>query len=204
MRDAELLAILNQHVLKAAPGLLGAELVRGELRAKIVEVEAYRGKEDPGSHAHRGLTPRNKVMFGEPGHAYIYFTYGVHWCLNVVAESAGHSAGILIRAAKPLEGQELMFFRRKKATREEDLLSGPGKIAEAFSITGEFYGIDLLDPNSELRLKKGASPKHILKSVRIGLAKGKGEHLDWRFVDGDLIRWVSRSTPSMFTPYFPL
>lgn len=203
MRDPKLLGILNQHVLKAAPGLLGMDLVKGELRARIVEVEAYRGSEDPGSHAHRGLTPRNQVMFGKPGHAYIYFTYGVHWCLNIVAEPEGQTSGILIRAAKPLEGQPVMFSRRLKAHKEEDLLSGPAKITEAFGITGEYYGMDLLDPDSELRLEWGVPASHISKSVRIGLAKGKGDHLDWRFVDGDALSWISRSTLSMFTPYIP-
>ncbi len=201
MRDPKLLAILSQHVLKAAPSLLGMDLVKGELRARIVEVEAYRGSEDPGSHAHRGLTPRNQVMFGEPGHAYVYFTYGVHWCLNVVAEPEGQTSGILIRAAKPLAGQAAMFSRRKKAQKEEDLLSGPAKITEAFGITGENYGMDLLDPGSEIRLEWGEPTIHILRSIRIGLAKGKGDHLDWRFVDGDALNWISRSSSSIFSPY---
>lgn len=185
-----MLQILDADVLKGAKALLGWHLVRGSRRARIVEVEAYRS-DDPGCHAFRGRTPRNEVMFGPPGIAYVYFNYGVHWMLNVTAHSHGDPAAILVRAAEPLEGLEEMFARRPKAKKPEDLLSGPGKLAAAFDITSSDYGVNLLDHGSVLRLEPGAPPKRIKKGLRVGLAKGKGELLEWRFVDGDALRWLS-------------
>jgi DNA-3-methyladenine glycosylase len=187
----QILKALEQDVLHASTVLLGAILVRGNRRARIVEVEAYRSN-DPGSHAFRGPTKRNKLMFGPPGYAYVYFNYGVHWMLNVTAHPSDDAAAILIRAAEPLSGLDEMFSRRPRARKPEELLSGPGKLAAAFDITGEDYGINLLDPHSELRIEAGTRPKKILSGVRIGLAQGKGEELPWRFVDGDALQWISR------------
>lgn len=182
---------LEHDVLDAAPRLLGCVLRLGELSARIVEVEAYRTPDDPGCHAHRGMTPRNATMFGEPGSAYVYFTYGNHWMLNVVAHSHGTAAAVLIRAAEPLTGHAEFRSRRPKAHRDEDLLSGPGKLTAAFGIDRRFDGVDLLGA-SDLRIEQGEAPRRVLVGTRIGLAKGKGDDLPWRFVDGDALRWVSR------------
>jgi DNA-3-methyladenine glycosylase len=183
---------LALDVLAATPDLLGWFLIRGPLRARIVEVEAYRTPDDPGCHAHHGETPRLKAMFGEPGHAYVYFTYGNHWMLNVTAHEPGIAAAALIRAAEPLEGLEIFRERRPKAKRDEDLLSGPGKLAAAFSVDARLYGVDLLSPKSELRLEPGAPPAEIGIGPRVGLSPGCGDRLPWRFADMQRLRWVSR------------
>jgi len=191
MTRAKMLAALKSDVLHASTALLGAVLVRGNRRARIVETEAYRA-DDPGSHAFHGRTPRNDIMFGPPGFAYVYFNYGVHWMLNVTAHPSEDAAAILIRAAQPLEGLDEMFALRPRARKPEDLLSGPGKLAAAFDITGEDYGINLFDPSSSLRIEPGRAPTKILSGVRIGLAEGKGHELPWRFVDGDALQWISK------------
>ncbi|MCO5295860.1 MAG: DNA-3-methyladenine glycosylase [Fimbriimonadaceae bacterium] len=180
---------------EGARALLGAVLVRGDRLARIVETEAYRNADDPGSHAHRRLTPRNAPMFERPGLAYAYFTYGNHWMLNVVAHPKGEGAAVLIRAARPLEGLAAMRPLRPKARRDEDLLSGPGKLAAAFGVTGADNRLDLLDPASPLRLEAGTRSTHVLTGRRIGMAPGKGDLFEWRYVDADALRWVSRPLP---------
>lgn len=174
-----------------APRLLGWDLVFGSLRARLVETEAYR-QDDPGCHAHRGPTPRNRIMFDRPGLAYVYFTYGTHWMLNVVAEPEGVGAAVLVRAAQPLEGVETMFERRAKARSPRDLLSGPGKLSAAFGIDGRHCGVDLFDPASELRLEPGPPARAWVSRTRIGLSPGKGDDLPWRFLHEDALEWVSR------------
>jgi len=114
--------------LAAAPALLGWYVVAGPCRGRIVEAEAYKSIGDPGSHAFRGKTPRNAVMFGQAGLAYVYFTYGNHWMLNVVGGPEGMAGAVLLRAAEPLEGLEIMRERRVKAKGDEGLMSGPGKL----------------------------------------------------------------------------
>ena len=122
----------------------------------------------------------------------MYFTYGNHWMLNVVAHREEVAAAALIRAAEPLEGLETFRQRRPKAARDGDLLSGPGKLAAAFGLTGEHDGIDLWSGQA-LRLESGEATKHVVCGSRIGITAGK-EHL-WRFVDADALRWVSRPLP---------
>jgi DNA-3-methyladenine glycosylase len=190
-KQLALLEALRHDVLSGAEHLLGAVLVRGNRRARIVEVEAYRQEDDPGSHAFRGVTPRNQIMFGKAGIAYVYFNYGCHWMLNVVAGEEGNGSAVLIRAAEPLAGLEEFRALRPKAKNDYDLLSGPGKLAAAFEITKKDYGIDLFDSHSDLRIEAGTAPTKILQGVRIGLAKGKGEEIPWRFVDGHALRFVS-------------
>jgi DNA-3-methyladenine glycosylase len=192
---SELRSILTDDVLQAAESLVGAELLRGGLRAQIVETEAYRGEDDPACHAFRGPTPRNQIMFGEPGIAYVYFNYGVHWMLNVCCHEPGRAAAILIRAAEPLQGLEEMRGRRDR-TRVEELLSGPGKLACAFGITGQDNGLNLLDESSPLRLIPRIAVPRVLSAPRIGIAQGKRHDLPWRFLDAERLKWASRPRPS--------
>jgi DNA-3-methyladenine glycosylase len=179
-----------------APELLGKVLVRREpgkpvLAARIVDVEAYCGADDAGSHAFRGETARNAVMFGPAGHLYVYFTYGMHWCANVVAGEAGTAAAVLVRAAAPIVGVEVMRERRAAARRDRDLCSGPAKLCQAFGITGAFNGADLAGPASgpgELRILDDSTPPPVapLITTRIGLSPGRGDEHPWRFaVPGD-------------------
>jgi DNA-3-methyladenine glycosylase len=153
------------------------------LAARIVEVEAYRGAEDPGSHAYRGVTKRNATMFGPPGHLYVYFTYGMHWCANVVAHERVEGSAVLLRAATPVRGIDLMRSRRVKARRERDLLSGPAKLCQAFGITGACDGTDLTHARGTLRIVDDGAPPPAdpLVTTRIGLSPGRGDDLEWRY-----------------------
>jgi DNA-3-methyladenine glycosylase len=168
------------------------------LRARIVETEAYRTPDDPGCHAHRGRTPRNDVLFGAPGLAYVYFTYGNHWMLNVVAHEEGFAAAVLIRAAIPVEGLDEMRSRRYRTQKEQtdrNLLSGPGKICQAFGIDGTFNRVNLIDPASKLHLEPGTKIRPVIVGTRIGLAPGMGDDLPWRFCDAENLEWVSKPIP---------
>jgi DNA-3-methyladenine glycosylase len=181
---------LTSDPLSAVRSLLGSHVVMGDCRAEIVESEVYLGAEDPGSHAFRGKSPRNAVMFGPAGHAYIYFTYGNHWMLNVVGRPDGEPAAILIRAARPLTGIELMRQRRGGHLSDRDLLSGPGKLCQALGIDAAFNGHDLLSSGA-LRIEVSSPTKDVLIGPRIGLAKGKGDDLPWRFVMASQRAWCS-------------
>jgi len=187
-------------VEQAAPYLLGATLVSPVATVQIVEVEAYAGISDPGSHTYSGVpTARTQTMFGPPGHAYIYFTYGNHWMLNVSAHADGIPGGILIRAAKPLTGIDALFANRPKAKSERDLLSGPGKLCAALGITREFEGCDLLDINSPIHILQSQKNIGYVVGPRIGLAQGKGENTLWRFVDAAEILWASMPKNTLLT-----
>ncbi len=174
-----------------APDLLNKLLVSRrddvELVARIVEVEAYCGSTDPASHAFRGKTPRNTTMFGSPGHLYVYFTYGMHYCVNVVARSPWDDAGaVLIRAAAPVEGLELMRTRRPAARRDRDLLAGPARLASAFALGREDDGLDLVRGLLGLYDDETKPPGRPGRSTRIGLASGKGDRAQLRwFVSND-------------------
>jgi DNA-3-methyladenine glycosylase len=170
-----------------APLLLGKVLVVGRRRARIVEVEAYVGAEDPGSHAYRGPTPRNRVMFGPPGYLYVYFTYGMHWCANVVSSVEGVGQAVLLRAGAPLAGLEEMRAARPAARRDRDLCSGPARLCQALGIGPANDGADLVRPAPGapwIGDDGTAPPDDPMVSTRIGLSKGV-EH-PWRwFVSGD-------------------
>ena len=126
------------------PLLLNKVLVAGSRAGRIVEVEAYKGAVDPASHAYRGETRRTTVMFGPPAYLYVYFTYGMHWCANVVTGPAGEASALLIRALAPLRGLEEMRRLRPAARRDRDLCNGPAKLCQALGITGADNGTDLL------------------------------------------------------------
>ena len=173
-----------------APRLLNTLLVRtvdGERMAgRIVEVEAYAGADDPGSHAHRGPTPRTTTMFGPPGGLYVYFTYGMHWCANVVCRPEGEASAVLLRALAPTEGGDAMWRRRPVARRERDLCSGPAKLCQALGIDGACDGLDLTTGRAGVWLEDDgvAPPDAPLVTTRIGLRAGAD--LPWRWaVPGD-------------------
>ncbi len=157
-----------------AQALLGCRLVRlwhdRRLSGLIVETEAYIGETDQACHARFGRTPRNAVMYGPPGVAYVYFTYGMHWLLNVVSEAEGFPAAVLIRALEPLEGLETMERHRHTAAAR-DLTSGPAKLCQALRIDQAMNGVDLCDPGSRLWIEDGRSvpARSILRGPRVGL-----------------------------------
>ncbi len=155
--------------------LIGVVLRVGGVGGRIVEVEAY-DREDPASHSHRGMTPRNAVMFGPPGRAYVYRSYGLHWCLNFVCREVGHGAGVLIRALEPVDGVEVMR-RRRGAIADRLLCAGPGRLTQALAIDGDFDGRALDAPPFELRPVEG--PVAVVSGPRIGISKAVD--VPWRF-----------------------
>jgi DNA-3-methyladenine glycosylase len=153
---------------------------------RLTEVEAYAGSADPGSHAFRGLRPRNAVMFGPAGHAYVYFTYGMHWCMNVVCGPDGEAAAVLLRAGEVEAGLELVALRRPNA-RPRDFARGPARLTKALGITGDLRGADLLDPRGPVSLSLGPeqAADRVRHGPRVGVA-GAGADLPWRFwLDGE-------------------
>ncbi len=146
-------AFFDRPTLQVTRDLLGMRLVRLEggrrLSGRIIETEAYRGEEDQGCHAFHGRTNRTAIMYGPPGHAYVYFTYGMHWMLNFVAEAEGFPAAILIRAIQPLEGIDVMAARRA-GQPPQHWTDGPAKLCQALDIDGRLNGCDLCAPESEL------------------------------------------------------
>ncbi len=180
-----------RDTLIVARELLGARLVRlldgQRLSGVIVECEAYVGHGDTASHASRGRTPRNEVMFGPPGRAYVYFTYGMHWMLNVVTEEEGFPAAILIRALEPVEGLEVMRRLRqadRRRLRDRDLTSGPARLTQAMAIDKRFNGADLVH-GDELWLERGRKvpDEEVARGPRIGIhyADERDRQAPWRF-----------------------
>ncbi|QEO13261.1 DNA-3-methyladenine glycosylase [Agromyces intestinalis] len=169
-----------------APRLLGAVLAHetadGTVAVRLVEVEAYRGLgEDPGSHAHRGPTPRTRVMFGDGGRLYAYFTYGMHTCLNIVGHAPGRAGAVLLRGAAVVEGIELARTRRGGAS-DRDLARGPARLAVALGVPLSESGADLLAPPYRLRVP--VEPlAHVVATPRTGVSgAGGGAAYPWRFV----------------------
>ena len=181
---------LARPVLDVAPALLGAHLTTvldGEtVTIRLTEVEAYDGARDPGSHAYRGETLRNTVMFGPAGHLYVYRHMGLHHCANVVTGVPGSASAVLLRAGEVLHGHEVARERRQRrgvARTDVDLARGPARLAVALGLDLSLYGIDLLDPDSPARLEPAASAPDHLTGPRVGVA-GPGGHADqfpWRF-----------------------
>ena len=161
-----------------------------ELRmtGRIVETEAYGYSDDPASHACMGPTARNSVMFGEVGRAYVYFTYGSHFCVNVTARSGCDAGGVLIRAIEPSEGIPAM----KRFRPVDDMLSltsGPGKLTQALKITSALNGVNMTDKRSELCIESGSKPVSVIATPRIGITRATDRQ--WRFVD-PTSQYVSR------------
>ena len=186
MGGALTLPDLSRPVLDVAPGLLGAHLSAAGVTVRLTEVEAYAGEADPGSHAFRGRTPRTEVMFGPAGHAYVYFTYGMHWCVNVVTGVDGAASAVLLRAGEVVDGLGEALARRP-GTKERDLCRGPARLCRTLGITGEHLGVDLLAESSPVRLLPGSpvDPARLRTGPRVGVA-GDGAVAPWRFwVDGE-------------------
>jgi DNA-3-methyladenine glycosylase len=178
---------------EVAPDLLGHVLVRAfpdgrRAAARIVEVEAY-APNDPASHAFRGMTPRNAVMFGPPGHLYVYFTYGMHHCMNAVTGRAGEGAAVLLRAAEPLEGADEMAARRGR-DRRVDLCSGPGRLAQALGVARGDDGLDLVAGDA-MWVETGWRQEPIASGIRVGVRETTRT---WRFWLGGNA-FVSRGRP---------
>lgn len=179
--------------LEVARQVLGMRLVRMEngqrLAGIIIETEAYIGEEDLGCHAHVGRTQRNQVMYGPPGHAYVYFTYGMHWCLNFVTEREGFPAAVLIRAVVPVEGIEMIASRRSPQPRAK-WTDGPAKITQAFHIDRQHNGLDLCHPQAEICVESGLQiPNHnVTNGPRVGLSSvpEPWKSMPWRFMVQDI------------------
>jgi len=174
-----------RSVHEVAPELLGALLLVDGVGGTIVEVEAYDGT-DPASHGFRGPTPRNAAMFGPPGHAYVYRSYGLHWCLNLVCEEEGSAAAVLVRALEPTHGLEVM--RARRGLDDERLLcAGPGRLCGALGVTREHDGLPLDEP--PFALTPPPSAVEVASGLRIGISVAT--ELPWRYaVAGS--RWLSR------------
>ncbi|HVP46519.1 MAG TPA: DNA-3-methyladenine glycosylase [Bryobacteraceae bacterium] len=173
----------NRDAVTVARELLGKILVHGRVAGMIVETEAYLGGDDLAAHSARGITNRTRVIFGPPGHAYVYFIYGMHECLNLVAEPEGKPGCVLIRAAEPVAGIEIMKRRRPKARWAEKLASGPGNLTRAFAITRAQNGADVTRGPLVVREWKRAPRFEIEVTARIGIR----HCADWplRFVMAD-------------------
>jgi DNA-3-methyladenine glycosylase len=193
--------------LQVAPRLLGCVLehqtAEGLVAVELTEVEAYEGSADPASHSYRGRTARNAVMFGPPGHAYVYFTYGMHFCANLVCGPEGTATAVLLRAGRIIEGAPLAATRRlagRPAARvpDRDLARGPGRLGLALGIDRAQNGADVCDPASPLRVRaapRGAARGQISRGPRVGVSSAADRA--WRF-------WrTGDPTVSLYRPYVP-
>jgi len=182
---------LDRPAPEVAPGLLGCvlehETVEGLAAVVLTEVEAYAGEADPASHAYRGRTRRNAVMYGPPGYAYVYFTYGMHFCVNVVCGPGDTASAVLLRAGRVIAGEELAASRRR-ASRPRDLARGPARLCQALAIDRAQNGADLCDPRSPLRLRSADSeipgtgsqrPGAVRAGPRVGIREAAD--VPWRF-----------------------
>lgn len=169
----------DRPVLEVAPRLLGALVCAGGVTLRLTEVEAYAGADDPGSHAYRGRTRRNSVMFGPGGHLYVYFTYGMHFCANVVCGPEGSASGILLRAGEVVDGVELARERRGRSVPVRDLARGPARLCQALGIDRSFDGVALAGPEVVVTVGTAAGRGSVSTGPRVGL-RAAGDR-PWRF-----------------------
>jgi DNA-3-methyladenine glycosylase len=176
---------LAVDVLPAAQLLLGCRLVverpDGPVAVRLVELEAYRGSDDPAAHSYRGRTPRNAVMFGPPGHLYVYFVYGLHFCANISCLPDGEPGAVLLRAAEVISDLEIARLYRPTARSDAELARGPARLATLLGLRREHNGLDLTDPASPVRLLPGdpVSTDRMRTGPRVGVAAAKDR--PWRF-----------------------
>lgn len=193
-------AWFDRPSVEVAPDLLGSILIhdshQGRVAGRIVEVEAYQGPEDLAAHSSRGQTERNAVMFGPPGHVYVYFTYGMHFCMNLVCGPEGTSSAVLLRAGEIIAGEDIARARRPRST-VRDLGRGPARLCQALGIAREQNGLDVCAPGGEMTVLRGvpADPALIRSGPRTGVNGAK--EVPWRFwIDGD-------PTVSPYRPHVP-
>jgi DNA-3-methyladenine glycosylase len=184
-------SFFDRPVLDIAPDLLGRTLVRttpdGDITLRLTEVEAYDGPNDPGSHAYRGRTERNAVMFGPPGHTYVYFTYGMWFCLNLVCGPEGTAAGVLLRGGEIITGADLARKHRPTSRKDSDLAQGPARLATALAVDRALNGADACAPGGPLRILTGTppAPGAVRTGPRTGVGGAGADH-PWRYwIDGD-------------------
>ena len=183
-------AFYERDALTVARDLIGCVFVHrlphATLAVRLVETEAYRGEQDPGSHGFRGMTPRTRTMFGPPGHLYVYFTYGMHWCVNIVCGPEGTCEAVLLRAGEPLDGIEVMRENRNGIMNDRLLTAGPARLAQAMGIAKQHDGASLLRGGefhcATDALSEELHSGEVAQTPRIGLAVGRGDEIPWRFV----------------------
>jgi DNA-3-methyladenine glycosylase len=181
--------LLSRPAAEVAPELLGwcvsHTTEEGTVTVQLTEVEAYMGEDDPASHAYRGPTPRNVVMFGHAGHLYTYLSYGMHWCCNAVTGRDGHASAVLLRAGRVVEGADLARRRRGERTKDRSLARGPGCLGQALGLNRDHNGVDLLTSQEvSLRPPEGGAPGRVTSGHRVGVSVA--HDVPWRFwVDGD-------------------
>ena len=196
-----------RRAVEVAPDLLGCHLTLGGVTIRLTELEAYAGELDPGSHAYRGITPRTRPMFGPAGFTYVYFTYGNHWCLNLVVGDPGTAAAVLVRAGEVVGGHDVVASRRA-GIRERDWARGPGRLGQALGLTGAASGLDFCRPAIgepiDLRVSRVSGPLPVgdlRAGPRVGVSGpgGDGTAYPWRFwIDGD--PHVSAYRPGVVRP----
>jgi DNA-3-methyladenine glycosylase len=191
-------AFFDRPPLVVAPALIGKLLVGADGRAgRITEVEAYCGADDPASHAYRGRTARNATMWGPPGHLYVYFSYGMHWCANATCGPAGVAGAVLLRAMEPLAGMDVMRrarWRHQRNQRDLDLCRGPARLAQAMGWDGTFDGADLVGADRGVSMADdGSPPPRVVRTARVGLSVATER--PWRYVAAGS-RWVSAPIPT--------
>ena len=190
--------------VEVATALVGSRLLcdagtAQEVRAVVVEVEAYLGVEDPASHAHRGPTPRAAIMFGSPGHLYVYLSYGMHFCANVVCEPAGVAGAVLLRAAAVEVGEEVVRARRAGGRRRPafaNLLTGPGNLGAGLGLTLADNGLDLCEPGSRLRILEREAEVPLAVAPRVGITRAADRPLRFAWAGHPAV-----SRPALSQPY---
>ena len=188
--DALPRSFFARPVLEVARDLLGRVVLHrtdeGAVALRLSEVEAYAGEDDPGSHAYRGRTPRTEVMFGEAGHAYVYFSYGMHWCTNLVCGTEGSASAVLLRGGRVVEGLELARARRVAARRDVDLARGPARLAQALGLARAQDGADVCAGGAlQVLVGTPVPDEDVAWGPRVGVA-GAGASTPWRaWVTGD-------------------